>query len=98
MTIEETYKENFRRIELSGLKKGDILIHKQLKHQIKVISIHPLYGWVVTDPHLLNQNMDNLFDYAIIESIKKNEDETQKAFCRFGGKYDKWCFYTNMTI
>ncbi len=66
MNIEKTHKKNFKRIKESGIKKGDILINKKTLSKIKIESIHPLYGWVVSIPSELNQNLDNISDYEIV--------------------------------
>lgn len=96
--IEGVHKQNFERIRLSGIKEGDVLLDKKTLLSCKVISIHPLYGWLITDPHMVNQNMDNLCDFMIIDSIKTLEDGKQEAFCRFGSFYQAWWKLTKVSL
>ena len=65
-TIEETHAENFNRIRKHSLKEGDILIYKKDGSRHKIISIHPLYGWTVTEKCILKQNLDNIDEFSKI--------------------------------
>lgn len=75
--IEKVHVRNKRLVEQYGLKVGQILEHKTKHHRIKIVSIHPLYGWVVCEYcdnyaigwENLDQDMRNI-DNFIIQDIK----------------------------
>lgn len=72
-SIERVHQNNWRLIRLHKLKVGLVLEHRLNKHQIKIVSIHPIYGWVVCDYcdydnigwEMLKQDMSNISDFII---------------------------------
>lgn len=96
MNIEDVHKENFRRIAVAGLHEGAVLIHCNTGNREKVLSIHPMYGWVLTDRQCLKQNMDNLCDYGIITHVK-TVGSRQIITYKKGTFTEKWATLVTIT-
>ena len=67
MNIEQTHANNFRLIRKYNLQKGVKLKHKKLNVFETIESIHPLYGWVVTDNHILRQDLSNIDEFTRLD-------------------------------
>lgn len=65
MKIEEIHKNNFRLVQENNIKVGTELTNKITGQFSKVIHIHSLYGWVVTSPYDLRQDLVNLSEFEI---------------------------------
>lgn len=62
--IEEVHKQNFERIKLNNIKVGDEFQKFAFPYAIcKIVSIHSLYGWVVSSPSYIKQDLSNLNEF-----------------------------------
>ena len=95
------YRTNKRLIEKYNLKVGCILTHKTELYNIKIVFIHSLYGWVITEwcntkdvgKDNLKQDMRNINDFIIVRHITEIGENkyTQNTLnvidrCRFDEK------------
>jgi hypothetical protein len=65
--MDVIYQENFNRISQYNIQKGQIWKHKYSKTECKIISIHPLYGWVVSIPSMIQQDSGNISDFELVK-------------------------------
>lgn len=98
--IESCHKRNFEIKEITNIKEGDVLISKDRLTHVKVVSIHPMYGWITTEPYRIKQDWSNIDDYMVITSISTLKNGRQEAFCRFGNvnSINGWSFITKISL
>jgi len=65
MKTEEIHKQNFERIKKYKIEVGKFYRNKTSNRTCRVTFIHALYGWVVTEPHLFNQDLDNFNEFEL---------------------------------
>jgi hypothetical protein len=59
--LQKTYENNFKIIEEKGIKEGQVWVGLEFPYrECKITSIHPLYGWVVSTPYFINQDLSNI--------------------------------------
>lgn len=67
--IEKVHEKTKALVEQHGIKVGQSFEHREKGFVCEVISVHPLYGWVVSNPPILHQDLSNILDFRKLPRI-----------------------------
>ncbi len=70
VTIEETYKRNWKLIRKYNIQIGDEIQHNNGRI-FTILGIHPVYGWLLFDNRQLPQEVEKVLEIADMNVFKK---------------------------
>jgi len=69
MKIEDRHKENFKRIKQHKIASGQTWKNKKTGEIVRIDYIHALYGWTVSEPYAIKQDLENIEEFEILKPV-----------------------------